>query len=58
MKILITLLIYIAGFGLADLFMESYNITNKYKFYIYTIIGILSLYYYYYEYYEKENYHK
>ena len=54
MKILTTLLIYIAGFGLADLFMNYNKLSYKNRFYIYSLIGIISLCYYYKVYYEDE----
>ena len=57
MKILTTLLIYIAGFGLADLFMNYSKLSYKNKLYIYTLIGLISLSYYYKVYYEDEKSH-
>ena len=54
MKILTTLLIYISGFGLADLFMNYNKISYKNRFYIYSLIGIISLCYYYKNHYEDE----
>ena len=54
MKILTTLLIYIAGFGLSDTLMDYNKISYKNRFYIYTFIGLISLFYYYKVYYEDE----
>ena len=54
MKILTTLLIYIAGFGLSDTLMDYNKISYKYRLYIYTLIGLISLFYYYKVYYEDE----
>ena len=57
MKILTTLLIYISGFGLVDLFMNYSKLSYKNKLYIYTFIGLISLFYYYKVYYEDEKSH-
>ena len=54
MKILTTLLIYIAGFGLSDTLMDYNKVSYKYRLCIYTLIGLISLFYYYKVYYEDE----
>ena len=39
-------MIYLAGFGLTDLFMKEYKISSEIKIIIYLVIGIIGYYNY------------
>ena len=46
MQTLFNLMIYLAGFGLTDLFMKEYKISSEIKIIIYLVIGIIGYYNY------------